>query len=154
METIHSISEVQEAVKAELAKNTYFVEHGVPVLVENSKEIEFEIKSAMTSLGITATIATPSLTYRGDYGRDGANDPFWEINALNVVVVENPVLNRGRANYATALDVALQVAYSLNELPTVGLATINQTAQGGLVVVTVSAKTNIGFMLEKNTPGL
>ena len=147
MNTIHSISEIQDTVKKELEHNTYFAKHNVPILIENAKDIEFQIKSAMSSLGITATVATPSLTYRGDVVPN--ENPCWEINSMNVVVVENPTLNRGRADYATALDTALQVALTLNRIPTVGISTITQTTQGGLVVVTVNSRTNMDFALEE-----
>jgi len=147
MNTIHSISEIQDAVKKELEQNTYFAKHNVPILIENAKDIEFQIKNAMSSLGITATVATPSLTYRGDVVPN--ENPCWEINSMNVVVVENPTLNRGRADYATALDTALQVALTLNRIPTVGISNITQTTQGGLVVVTVNSRTNLDFALEE-----
>lgn len=146
METISSISDFQSAVKEELENNTYFVNHRVPILIENAKDIEYQIKTAMSSLGITATVATPSLTYKGDVIPN--EKPCWEVSTLNVVVVENPTLNRGRADYATALDTALQIALTLNRLPNVGIATISQNTQGGLVVVTVSAKTHVSFSLE------
>ena len=148
---ITTISEVQEAVKAALEENVWFGLHGVPLLVENAKDIEYQVKSAMSSVGITATVATPSLTYRGDYVHE-PNDrhPYWEISGLNVAVVENPTLNRGRAGYATALDTALQVAETLNGIPTVCNATIQQSVQGGLVVVQVAAVSNIVFALEKS----
>ena len=147
---ITSISDIQLAVKAELEKNTYFVTHGVPILIENAKEIEFQIKSAMGSCGIVATVSTPSLNYGGNYTHQSEEQsPYWEISGLNVVVVENPTLNRGRANYATALDTAIQVAETLNPLPNVGLGTITQTTNGGLVIVTVNMKSNIVFSLER-----
>ena len=147
---ITSISDIQLAVKAELEKNTYFVTHGVPILIENAKDIEFQIKSAMGACGIVATVSTPSLNYGGNYTHQPEKQsPYWEISGLNVVVVENPTLNRGRANYATALDTAIQVAETLNPLPNVGLGTITQTTNGGLVVVTVNMKSNIVFSLER-----
>ena len=150
MNKIKSISEVQEAVKEELSKNVFFEQMKVPLMIENSKTIEYEIKSAMTSLGIAATVATPSLTYKGNYGNEGeVKEPFWEINTLNVVIVENPTLNRGKATFATALDTALQVSYTLNQIANIGLTNISQTTEGGLIVVTVSAKSTVGFMLEK-----
>ena len=152
--TIKSISDIQVAVKAELEKNTYFVTHGCNILIENAKDIEFQIKNAMGSLGIVATVATPSLTYRGDYSDGSSKSPYWEINSLNVVIVENPTLNRGRANYTTALDAALQVAETLNEIPEICNSTISQTTNGGLVVVSVSLKTNIVFGLAKESEGL
>ena len=149
METITSISDIQIAVKAELEKNTYFVTHGCDILIENAKDIDFQIKNAMATCGIAATVATPSLTYRGDYSNGVSKSPYWEMTAMNVVIVENPTLNRGRANYTTALDAALQVAETLNPLPELCNATISQSTNGGLVVVSVSFKTNIVFALEK-----
>lgn len=147
--TITSISDIQIAVKAELEKNTYFITHGCDILIENAKEIEYQIKNAMGACGIVATVATPSLTYRGDYSGTNGKQPYWEVNSLNVVIVENPTLNRGRANYTTALDAALQVAETLNSIPEILNATITQTTNGGLVVVSVSLKTNIVFGLVK-----
>lgn len=147
--TITSISDIQIAVKAELEKNTYFITHGCDILIENAKEIEYQIKNAMGACGIVATVATPSLTYRGDYSGINGKQPYWEVNSLNVVIVENPTLNRGRANYTTALDAALQVAETLNSIPEILNASITQTTNGGLVVVSVSLKTNIVFGLVK-----
>ena len=148
MDNIQTISEIQLAVKAELEKNSYFTSHGVTLLIENAKDIEFQIKTAMSSLGITATVATPSLNFRGEYSDENGKYPYWEMPTLNVVVVENPTLNRGRANYATALDTALQIAETLNPIPNMVNSTITQTTTGGLVVVTVSLKTNIAFRYE------
>lgn len=150
MNSITSISELQLAVKAELEKNTYFVTHGCNILIENAKEIEFQIKNAMGACGIVATVATPSLTYRGDYSDSEGKSPYWEMNSMNVVIVENPTLNRGRANYTTALDAALQVAETLNCIPEICNSTITQSTNGGLVVVSVALKTNIVFALEKS----
>ena len=153
--SIASISELQLAIKAELQKNTYFVVHGVELLIENAKEIEYQIKSAMGACGIVASISTPSLTYKGDYAHgENSNSvpsksPYFEMNSFNVVIVENPTLNRGRANYATALDTALQIAETLSPIPNVCLNDITQSTMGGLVVVTVNFKSNVVFSLQK-----
>ena len=149
MNSIHSITEIQEAIKAGLTDNVFFARHNVPILVENSKMIDYEIKSAMSATGIAATVTTPTVTYRGEYAGENGKDPYWEISSFNVVIVENPTLNRGKATYATALDTALQVAYSLHPIPGLLVDRIVQTAQGGLVVVTVACKSNIAFMLER-----
>lgn len=146
---IVSVSELQIEVKKELEKNTYFVTHGCPIMIENAKDIEFQIKNAMSACGISATVSTPSLTYRGDYADTNEKSPYWEVDSINVVIVENPTLNRGRANYTTALDAALQVAETLNPLPGICNSTISQSTAGGLVVVSVALKTNIVFALIK-----
>lgn len=271
--SISSISEIQETIKTELEKNSFFSERNVPIICENSKTIEYEIKTAMASLGIAATVATPNLSFKGmttisevktyavvmptdievsndvivdnciytcsdisSWGEDnipneikmvipsldgvtvtlenvGASHsgtnyeynylvpttlrpleviainfdsstgivaafsyyydytgkyhpvnlsestipfeettfkvPFWEMTAANIVVVENPTLNRGKENYATALDTALQIALTLQEIDNACNTSIQQTSQGGLLVVNVQFKTNIGFSLEK-----
>lgn len=149
--TISSISEIQAAVKAELEKNDWFILHGVPLLIENANDIEYQIKSAMGACGIVATVATPSLAYRGDYSDGTDKYPYWEVSSLNIVIVENPTLNRGRANYGTALDAALQVAATLNKVPEICNSTITQTTQSGLVVVTINEKTNIAFNLVEDS---
>lgn len=148
MNNINTINEVQEAFKNKLEENVYFANHDIPILVENSKQIEYEIKSKMSALGITVTVSTPGLTYRGDSSQI---EPFWEITNGNVVVVENPTLNRGRANSATALDTALQVAETLNLISNVSVNSITQTTNSGFVVVNVMFKSNIGFRFEKTT---
>lgn len=147
MNTIRTISEVQQSIQGTLLENVYFVQHNIPILIENSKNIEYEIKRSMSALGICVTVSTPSLSYKGDVSQ---TEPYWEINGLNVVVVESPTLNRGKANYATALDTALQVANTLNLIPNVCINEINQNSQNGLIIVNVSVKTNIGFRFEIN----
>lgn len=145
--TINTISEVQNAIADKLQENVYFVQHNVPILVENSKTIDFDIKNSIGKIGVCATVATPSLTFQGHYGAEN-HPPFWTMESAQVVVVENPILNRGRANYATALDTALQIAQTLNTSFNFGLTSIQQTSEQGLVVVTVSFKTNVAFRYE------
>lgn len=151
MEKIESISDIQLAIKGELEKNTYFVTHGVNILIENAKDIEYQIKSAMGNLGTVITVSTPSLTYSGNLAgpEEDRKSPFWTLNSVQIVVVENPTLNRGRANYSTALDTALQIAETLHQIPTLCNVSISQTSTGGLVIVTVVVKTTAVFELSK-----
>lgn len=145
--TINTISEVQDAIADKLQENVYFIQHNVPILVENSKTIDFDIKNSIGKIGVCATVSTPSLTFQGKYG-DENTPPFWTMESAQVVVVENPILNRGRANYATALDTALQIAQTLNTSFNFGLTSIQQTSEQGLVIVTISFKTNVVFRYE------
>lgn len=151
MHTIKSISDIQLAIKAELEKNTYFVTHGVDILIENAKDIEYQIKSAMGNLGTVITVSTPSLTYSGNLAGPSTDEksPFWTLNSIQIVTVENPTLNRGRANYSTALDTALQIAETIHQIPTMCNVTIAQTTMNGLVVVTVTVKSTAVFALAK-----
>ena len=152
MEKIETISDIQLAIKCELQKNTYFVTHGVDILIENAKDIEFQIKNAMGSLGTVVTVSTPSLTYSGNLTgpETDRKSPFWTLNSVQIVVVENPTLNRGRANYSTALDTALQIAETLHQIPTLCNSSISQTTMNGLVIVTVTVKTTTVFELAKS----
>jgi hypothetical protein len=147
MDSISSISEIQEEIKEILEANSYFANHNVPILIENAKDIEFQIKSAMSALGIAATVATPTLSYRGQHAGQTQQTPFWSMDSANIVIVESPTLNRGKESYATALDAALQVALTIQKVPNICNTTISQTTRGGLVVVTVNFKTNVGFSL-------
>lgn len=141
---INTISEIQEAIVKELNQNVYFIEHEVPILFENSKTIDFDIKSAIGKIGTVVTVTTPSMSFGGKYGTDNT-PPYWTMEAATVVIAENPVLNRSRANYSSALDTALQVAQTLNMVPSFGLTNITQTSESGLILVTVQFKTNIAF---------
>lgn len=144
---IHTISEIQEAIVNELTQNVYFTQHNVPILFENSKTIDFDIKSAIGKIGTVVTVTTPTMSFGGQYGVENT-PPYWTMEAATVVVAETPILNRSRANYSTALDTALQIAQTLNNLPTFGLTSISQTSESGLILVTVQFKTNIAFCYE------
>ena len=144
---IQTISEIQEAIVEELKKNVFFAEHDVPILFENSKTIDFDIKSAIGKIGTVVTVTTPTMSFGGQYGVENT-PPYWTMEAATIVVAENPVINRNRANYATALDTALQIAQTLNTLPTFGLTSINQSSESGLILVTITFKTNIAFCYE------
>lgn len=146
LQNIDSISEIQDAFKEKLLENVWFSNHSIPILVENAKDIEFEIKTTMSSLGICITVSTPSLSYQGELHSE---EPFWNIEGGSIIVVENPTLNRGKANYATALDTALQVAETIKLIESAIPTSILQSTQNGLVVVEVAFKTNIGFRYEK-----
>lgn len=151
MTTVESISDVQLEVKKILEENAYFTVHGVPIIIENAKDIEYQIKSAMASLGTVITVSTPSLTYSGNLTGPATDEksPFWTLNSIQIVTVENPTMNRGRANYSTALDTALQIAETVHQIPTMCNVSITQTTMNGLVVVTVTVKSTAVFALAK-----
>lgn len=145
---IHNISEIQEALQKLLYENTYFKAHDVSILCENTKDIEYQIKSAISKIGCVATINTPSLTYIGKYEN---HEPAWKLNGITISVAEIPVTNRGRANYSTALDTALQIAETLAEKTNLNLVDIQQSEMGGYIMATVSFDSNITFRYEKRT---
>lgn len=100
--TINSFTEVQEALLSVLNNNAAFDKCGVKILAEDSKELEFEIKEAIGKQGIVATVTTPRVSYSGQYARNtGITNPqtlpYWTIDEINVIVAEQPTINRARA---------------------------------------------------------
>lgn len=76
-------------------------------LVENSKDIDFQIKNALGRQGIVAVCMTPKATYAGKF-----EDLFlaWNLEQLEIDIVENPIINRGKKTaYLTSQDIAMRV---------------------------------------------
>lgn len=76
-------------------------------LVENSKDIDFQIKNALGRQGIVAVCMTPKATYAGKF-----EDLFlaWNLEQLEIDIVENPIINRGKKTaYLTGQDIAMRV---------------------------------------------
>ena len=64
-----------------------------PFLVENRKDIDYEIKNALGRQGIVGLVMTPKATYAGAYMDVGI---AWQIDELEIDVVENVTVNRGK----------------------------------------------------------
>lgn len=83
----------------------------IPILAENAKNIDFEIKNSLGKQGIVAVVTTPKATFVGNYS---AKELAWECEC-EIDVVENPTVARARPgeyNVITAQDVgarAMQV---------------------------------------------
>lgn len=76
-------------------------------LVENKKDIDYEIKNALGREGIVAVVMTPKATYAGKY-----EDLFlaWTLESLEIDIVENPTVNRGKKNgFITGQDAAMRL---------------------------------------------
>lgn len=145
IQAIGSISEIQIAIAQTLKENDYFVKRDVPIICENQKDIIFQIQTAMGNAGILVTISTPDLNFGGVYTNAGDPLPYWEITNGVITVVENPVLNRAKAMYATAQDAALQIAQSISKIPSIQVRSISQSTSDGAVVATIDFQTNITF---------
>lgn len=147
VQRISSIQEVQEAIKEALEANVYFKRHSIPVLCENSAQIDYLIKNAIGKLGIVCVVQTPTFDYMGK-AEDG--HPVWEMPEASIVVSEIPTTNRSRAGASTALDAALNAAEAINELgDSVSLETIYQMENQGVVSVFVTFKTCSRFCYER-----
>ena len=78
-----------------------------PYLVENRRDIDFEIKQALGKQGIVGLVMTPKATYAGAYMDVGI---AWQIDELEVDVVENVTVNRGKKDgYVTGQDAAMRL---------------------------------------------
>lgn len=145
IQAIGSISEIQTAIATVLNENDYFVKRDVPIICENQKDIIFQMQTALGNAGILVTISTPDMTFGGMYTNSGEPLPYWEITNGVITVVENPVLNRAKAMYATAQDAALQIAQSISKIPSIQVRSISQSSSDGAVIATVDFQTNISF---------
>ena len=149
VQRISSIQEVQEAIKKALEVNVYFKRHSIPVICENSAQIDYLIKNAIGKLGIVCVVQTPTFDYMGK-AEDG--HPVWEMPEASIVVSEIPTTNRSRAGASTALDAALNAAEAINELgSSVALEQIYQMENQGVVSVFVTFKTMCRFCYAKQT---
>lgn len=146
IQAIGSISEIQTAIATALNENDYFVKRDVPIICENQKDIIFQIQTAMGNAGILVTISTPDLSFGGVYTNSGEPLPYWEITNGVITVIENPVLNRAKAMYATAQDAALQIAQSISKIPSIQVRSISQSTSDGAVIATIDFQTNIAFI--------
>lgn len=147
IQKINSIQEVQDAFKEQLEQNVFFKTASIPVLTENSAQIEFLIKSAIGKLGIVCVVQTPTFDF---YGKTSDGHPVWQLSEVTIAVSEIPTVNRARAGASTALDAALQAAESINELGSdVVLQRINQIENQGIVSVFVTFKTSAHFCYER-----
>lgn len=78
-----------------------------PFLVENRKDIDYEIKQALGKQGVCGLVMTPRATYAGAYMDAGI---AWQIDELEIDVVENVTVNRGKKDgYVTGQDAAMRL---------------------------------------------
>lgn len=79
-----------------------------PFLVENRKDIDYEIKNALGRQGVCGLVMTPKATYAGAYMDVGL---AWQIDELEIDVVENVAVNRGKKDndFITGQDAAMRL---------------------------------------------
>ena len=143
IQKINSIQEVQDAIVNTLKENVFYNKASIPVFSENSAQIEYLIKNAISKLGVCCVVQTPTLDF---YGKDKDGHPVWQIPEFTIVISEIPTTNRSRAGASTALDAALIAAETVNELGSeIALNSINQMENNGVISVFVSFKSSILF---------
>lgn len=76
-------------------------------LVENRRDIDFEIKTALGKQGVVGLIMIPRATFAGSFEDKSL---VWQIDELEVDIVENVTVNRGKnGDYVTGQDAAMRV---------------------------------------------
>lgn len=116
---------------------------------EAAKEVEFEILNSLGKQGIVCVIQIPEADFTG---MSDNNHPAFETSDLELVVIENPTVNRSKNDF-TAWDIAERAASHLVALGKIGeagsiamafgkfcLDGISQEIQGQLLVVTAKLK--------------
>ncbi|WP_407450918.1 hypothetical protein [Fibrobacter sp.] len=79
----------------------------VAFIPENSKDLDFEIKKALGKQGVVGLVLTPKATFAG-WNED--KGPAWQIDELEIDVVENVTVNRGTPNqdFLTGQEAAMR----------------------------------------------
>ena len=82
----------------------------VGFIIENSKDIEFEIESRLKKQGICGIIMTPTLTFQGI--SDDHKDIVYQCDNLTIQITEYVPINRAKnkASCQTSQDIAIKVA--------------------------------------------
>ena len=75
----------------------------MPLLIENTGDILYIVESALAEAGLALILKVP---------RAEAETPAFRVS-LELLALENPTLNRARANLATALDIVWHAALAL-----------------------------------------
>lgn len=81
----------------------------IPWLAENRRDLESEIKTALGKQGIVGLVLTPKVQFQG---KKDDSALAWQVDELEVDVIENPVVNRGRLSaddFPTGQDAATRV---------------------------------------------
>ncbi|MGN0890526.1 MAG: hypothetical protein ACI4W7_02620 [Candidatus Spyradenecus sp.] len=96
---------VQKTVRDRLLEDPYFAEHRVHVIIQDDGEINTLIRSK--TLVISDPIILVSLS-------EIENNPPGAIFRFELIVLENPLANRSKANFDTALGIAWHAARLLD----------------------------------------
>ena len=76
-------------------------------VAENKKNIDYEIKQALGKQGVVGLVMTPKATFAGSFEDKSL---AWQIDELEIDIVENVTVNRGNKNgYITGQDAAMRL---------------------------------------------
>ena len=88
MET--TIRQFQEEVRDILNKDTWFEDHGIDWLAEDTLDIEYEIKKHLGQTGMVAVVTTPELTYQGEAASTTSRKNYEETEIPAECVIVGP----------------------------------------------------------------
>ena len=78
-----------------------------PFIFENKRDIDYEIKSALGKQGIIGLVMTPKATFAGAFEDKSL---AWQVDELEVDIIENVTVNRGKKNgFITGQDAAMRL---------------------------------------------
>ena len=78
-----------------------------PFIPEERKDIDFEIKNALGRQGIVGLIMIPRATFAGNFEDKSL---VWQIDELEIDVVENVTVNRGKKDgYITGQAASMRL---------------------------------------------
>lgn len=97
------IQQFLDTVKGRLEADAWYAEHKVPIYIENVGDILYQVQTALGKAGIALLLKVPRAT---------AETPAFRVE-LELLALENPTLNRHRADRATALDTVWHAALAL-----------------------------------------
>lgn len=76
-------------------------------MIENRKDIDFEIKNALGKQGIVGLVMTPKATFAGAFQDVGL---AWQLDELEVSIVESVTVNRGKKDgFVTGQDASMRL---------------------------------------------
>jgi hypothetical protein len=103
-----TLSSIQQGVADLLKTDAFLVQSQASALFENDGDLESLVEHALASVGLMVLVLTPTVR------RNGAGAIIDATTSVVVQVVEIATVNRARAGYATAMDMAEHVACVLD----------------------------------------
>lgn len=99
------LRQLQEYVANQLSGDMPTIEW----LPENRRDLDYQIKKALGQQGIVGIIHTPRVIFNG---KTSDNDISWDVDQLEVDVIENVLVNRGKPlsdDVITSQDACMRV---------------------------------------------
>lgn len=98
--------DLQATIRDRLTADGWFAEHGVEIILQDEGEICAIVAQQTTQLeNVTLIIAVSQLEM---------DQPGWIVH-LQLIISEQVTTNREKANYATAMDVAVRAALTIDD---------------------------------------